>query len=86
MNRVVASITACGSVFLLGIGTVFSFNLWSEWRPLASIDRYANFGYFEILDYLTAKFPDIDSNQYTIKGYGEALPVADNATAEKLCV
>jgi NSS family neurotransmitter:Na+ symporter len=54
MNRVVASITSCASVFLLGIGTVFSFNLWSEWRPLASIDRYADFGYFEILDYLTA--------------------------------
>ena len=54
MNRVVASITSCASVFLLGIGTVFSFNLWSEWRPLTGIDRYANFGYFEILDYLTA--------------------------------
>ena len=40
--------------WLLGLGTVFSFNLWSEWRPLTGIDRYANFGYFEILDYLTA--------------------------------
>jgi NSS family neurotransmitter:Na+ symporter len=54
MNRVVASVTACSSVFLLGIGTVFSFNLWSEWRPLSGVERYANFGYFEILDYLTA--------------------------------
>jgi NSS family neurotransmitter:Na+ symporter len=54
MNRMVAAISACGSVFLLGIGTVFSFNYWSEWRPLSSIERYADFGYFEILDYLTA--------------------------------
>jgi NSS family neurotransmitter:Na+ symporter len=54
MSRVVASVTSCASVFLLGIGTVFSFNLWSEWRPLTSIERYADFGYFEILDYLTA--------------------------------
>jgi NSS family neurotransmitter:Na+ symporter len=54
LSRAVASVTSCASVFLLGIGTVFSFSLWSEWRPLASIDRYADFGYFEILDYLTA--------------------------------
>ena len=54
MNRVVASVVSCGSVFLLGIGTVFSFNLWSEWRPLSAIERYQDFGYFEILDYLTA--------------------------------
>ena len=54
MNRVVASVVSCASVFLLGIGTVFSFNLWSEWRPLTAIERYQDFGYFEILDYLTA--------------------------------
>ncbi|MEE4218077.1 MAG: sodium-dependent transporter [Xanthomonadales bacterium] len=55
MNRVLASISACGTVFLLGLATVFSFNLWSEWRPLASMpEPYAGFGYFEILDYLTA--------------------------------
>ena len=54
MNRVVASVVSCGSVFLLGLGTVFSFNLWSEWRPLSAIERYQDFGYFEVLDYLTA--------------------------------
>ena len=54
MNRVVASITACFTIFALGIGTVLSFNLWSGWRPLSGIERYADFGYFEILDYLTA--------------------------------
>ena len=36
------------------MGTVFSFNLWSEWRPLSSVERYSDFGYFEILDYVTA--------------------------------
>jgi NSS family neurotransmitter:Na+ symporter len=45
---------ACSSIFLLGIGTVFSFNLWKDWRPLAAIDKYKDFGYFEMLDYLTA--------------------------------
>ncbi len=54
LKRSNATLLVCLSVFLLAFGTVFSFNLWSEWRPLASIERYANFGYFEILDYLTA--------------------------------
>jgi NSS family neurotransmitter:Na+ symporter len=54
LQRWKAALMVCSSIFVLGMGTVFSFNLWSEWRPLASIERYADFGYFEILDYLTA--------------------------------
>jgi len=54
LRRVVAAVSACAVVFLLGIGTVFSFNVWKDWRPLAGFGRYADFGYFEILDYLTA--------------------------------
>jgi NSS family neurotransmitter:Na+ symporter len=49
-----AALYVCISIFALGMGTVFSFNLWSNWRPLASIERFADFGYFEILEYLTA--------------------------------
>ena len=36
------------------IATVFSFNLWSEWRPLGFIERFADTGYFDLLDYITA--------------------------------
>jgi NSS family neurotransmitter:Na+ symporter len=54
MKRATAAVLVCSSVFVLGLGTVFSFNLWSEWRPLSFIPRFAEFGYFEILDYLTA--------------------------------
>ena len=54
LDRKTASILVCFSVFLLGLGTVFSFNLWSEWRPLAFIDRFADLGYFELLDYVTS--------------------------------
>ena len=54
MDRGKAAALVCASVFVLGMGTVFSFNLWSEWRPLSFIPRFADFGYFEILDYLTA--------------------------------
>jgi len=54
LKRSMAALFVCVSIFVLGMGTVFSFNLWSEWRPLASFERFADFGYFEILDYLTA--------------------------------
>jgi NSS family neurotransmitter:Na+ symporter len=54
LPRRVAAFFVCLSIFVLGMGTVFSFNLWSTWRPLASFEKFADFGYFEILDYLTA--------------------------------
>jgi NSS family neurotransmitter:Na+ symporter len=49
-----AALMVCATIFVFGMGTVFSFNLWSDWRPLAAFERFADFGYFEILDYLTA--------------------------------
>jgi NSS family neurotransmitter:Na+ symporter len=54
MRRGRAAFLVCLSIFVLGMGTVFSFNLWSGWRPLAAFERYADFGYFEILEYVTA--------------------------------
>jgi NSS family neurotransmitter:Na+ symporter len=54
LPRKIAALLVCLSIFILGLGTVFSFNLWSEWRPLAAFERFADFGYYQILDYLTA--------------------------------
>ena len=54
MQRAVAAVLSCAVVFVLGFGTVFSFNLWAEWRPLSFVPRFADFGYFDVLDYLTA--------------------------------
>jgi OOP family OmpA-OmpF porin len=33
-----------------------------------------------VLDYLMAKFPNIKAGQYTVRGYGESLPISDNKT------
>jgi NSS family neurotransmitter:Na+ symporter len=54
LARWLATVLVCFSVFLIGLGTVFSFNLWSEWRPLSFIERFADLGYFQLLDYVTA--------------------------------
>ena len=35
-----------------------------------------------VLDYLTGNFPAIQGSQYTVVGYGEANPVANNETVE----
>jgi NSS family neurotransmitter:Na+ symporter len=54
LPRPLAAFFPCLGMFVLGLGPVFSFNVWSQWRPLAAIERFADFGYFEILDYVTA--------------------------------
>ena len=54
LPRRLAAFGVCLSIFVLGMGTVFSFNLWSTWRPLAAFEKFADFGYFEILEYVTA--------------------------------
>jgi len=35
-----------------------------------------------VLDYLKLKHPEIDSAQYSVAGYGENAPIADNSTRE----
>jgi len=35
-----------------------------------------------VLDYLKTNFPKISAGQYTVKGYGETIPVESNATVE----
>ncbi len=54
LQRWKAATLVCASIFVFGLATVFSFNLWSGWRPLVSFERFADFGYFEILEYVTA--------------------------------
>ncbi|HHB91804.1 MAG TPA: sodium-dependent transporter [Thioploca sp.] len=47
-NRISASVTSGLLVWLAGLITVFSFNIWSEIKPLAGLNL------FELLDYLTS--------------------------------
>jgi len=41
-------------MWLLGLGTVFSFNLWSEFHPLSFIGRFADMTIYDTLDYVMA--------------------------------
>lgn len=54
ITRATAAMVVCGSAFVLGMGSVFSFNLLSGWYPLGFIERFSEAGIFDLLDYLTA--------------------------------
>ena len=54
LNRVKASVVAGLVTWLFGLMTVFSFNLWSEFKPLSAIGAFRDSTVFDLLDYLTA--------------------------------
>ena len=54
MKRVTASVAAGFVTWLFGLMTVFSFNLWSEFKPLSAFEEFADSTVFDLLDYLTA--------------------------------
>ncbi|HKJ77562.1 MAG TPA: sodium-dependent transporter [Gammaproteobacteria bacterium] len=53
-NRVTAAGLAGGATWLMGLATVFSFNIWSDVKPLSGIPIFENKTVFDLLDYLTA--------------------------------
>jgi len=54
MNRVMASAVAGFVTWLFGLMTVFSFNLWSEVKPMSGFEVFKDSTVFDLLDYLTA--------------------------------
>ncbi|MCK5382738.1 MAG: sodium-dependent transporter [Gammaproteobacteria bacterium] len=54
MNRVMASVVAGFVTWVFGLMTVFSFNLWSEVKPMSGFEVFKDSTVFDLLDYLTA--------------------------------
>ena len=54
INRVKASVVAGLVTWSFGLMTVFSFNLWAEFKPLSGIEVFRDSTVFDLLDYLTA--------------------------------
>ncbi len=54
LKRVYAAVLAGIVTWLFGLLTVFSFNLWSQFRPLSVIPVFRDSTIFDLLDYLTA--------------------------------
>jgi NSS family neurotransmitter:Na+ symporter len=53
-SRRTASLVASVCCFIAGLASVFSFNIWSNWHPLAGVPLLAEATIFELLDELTS--------------------------------
>ena len=54
LSRSVAVTAVAGATWLMGLGSVFSFNSWADWYPLRSLPRFAGMTVFDILDFITS--------------------------------
>ncbi|TNF97682.1 MAG: sodium-dependent transporter [Gammaproteobacteria bacterium] len=53
-TRMKAALVTSIIVWLLGLATVFSFNIWSEFEPLSAFEAFEGKTIFDLLDFLTA--------------------------------
>lgn len=54
INRRLATVLMCSSAFVLGLGSVYSFNHLADWHPLGFIERFDSLNLYELIDYATA--------------------------------
>jgi NSS family neurotransmitter:Na+ symporter len=54
MGRRWAALVVCIAGALLGLGSVFSFNLWVDWRPLNAVPGFASRSFFDVVDFISA--------------------------------
>jgi NSS family neurotransmitter:Na+ symporter len=54
IKRSNAAIIVCGSAFVIGMGSIFSFNIWSGWHPLGFIGRFDEANFYNVIDYATS--------------------------------
>ena len=51
LSRPMISVLAASAIGVLGLATVFSFNIWSDVRLLGGFETFANHSLFDLLDY-----------------------------------
>ncbi len=54
LRRGPAVLLSAGAVWLLGIASVLSFNLWATWRPLGFLPGFAQATWFDAVDYVSS--------------------------------
>ncbi len=54
MARVPAVCAVAAAAWLMGIGSVLSFNVWSAWHPLAFVPLLSDMTFFGVMDYVSA--------------------------------
>jgi NSS family neurotransmitter:Na+ symporter len=54
LRRGPAVLLSAGAVWLLGLASVFSFNLWAHWRPLSFLPGFGQRTWFDTADYVAS--------------------------------
>ena len=54
LSRPKASVLGCFAIWLMGIPSVLSFNVWAGWHPLHSLARFRTSTLFDVLDFLSS--------------------------------
>ncbi len=54
VSRPLAAYVSAFVCWVIGIGTVLSFNHWSTWYPLEALPTFSNKSFFDVVDYLTS--------------------------------
>lgn len=54
LSRTTASVASGIACFALGLATVFSFNVWADWFPLAAWPGFARATVYDVLDHVTS--------------------------------
>ena len=54
LSRASAAFATAGCVWLVGIASVLSFNLWSSWYPLRALPGFEHRTFFEAIDYIAS--------------------------------
>lgn len=54
LARPLAALLIGGACFAVGLGTVWSFNKWADWHPLAFIPAFEGKTFFDAIDFLTS--------------------------------
>jgi len=54
LSRSKSAFVAAAAVWVLGIGSVLSFNAWAHWHPFSGIARMRNMTVFDVLDFVSS--------------------------------
>jgi NSS family neurotransmitter:Na+ symporter len=54
LSRSKSAFVAAAAVWVLGIGSVLSFNTWAHWHPFSGIARMRNMTVFDVLDFTSS--------------------------------
>ncbi|MBV8743127.1 MAG: sodium-dependent transporter [Sinobacteraceae bacterium] len=76
LSRAGASALACVLLWLMGLASLFSFNIWAQWHPLAFIAAFHAANLFDVLDFISSNLLLTIGAALTCLFVGWRLPAA----------